>query len=98
MAANSTSSVTITPIRIALRAHSRWDEPAAMVGIEEQQILYSCDISHQQNRAFVNLLDIDHGRMIPTRGPKSKSATPAEHTTRISNGLRSETVRRDLSV
>ena len=32
---------------------------AAAAGIDEQQILYSGDISHQQNRAFVNLLDID---------------------------------------
>jgi nanoRNase/pAp phosphatase (c-di-AMP/oligoRNAs hydrolase) len=28
-------------------------------GIDEQRILYSGDISHQQNRAFVNLLDIE---------------------------------------
>ena len=32
---------------------------AAAAGIDEQQILYSGEISHQQNRAFVNLLDID---------------------------------------
>jgi nanoRNase/pAp phosphatase (c-di-AMP/oligoRNAs hydrolase) len=32
---------------------------AADAGIDERQILYSGDISHQQNRAFVNLLDID---------------------------------------
>lgn len=32
---------------------------AAAAGIDEQSILYSGDISHQQNRAFVNLLDID---------------------------------------
>lgn len=32
---------------------------AAAAGIDEQYILYSGDISHQQNRAFVNLLDID---------------------------------------
>jgi len=32
---------------------------AAAAGIDERQILYSGDISHQQNRAFVNLLDID---------------------------------------
>jgi nanoRNase/pAp phosphatase (c-di-AMP/oligoRNAs hydrolase) len=31
----------------------------AEAGIDERQILYSGDISHQQNRAFVNLLDID---------------------------------------
>jgi nanoRNase/pAp phosphatase (c-di-AMP/oligoRNAs hydrolase) len=31
----------------------------ATAGIDEQQILYSGDISHQQNRAFVNLLDVD---------------------------------------
>jgi nanoRNase/pAp phosphatase (c-di-AMP/oligoRNAs hydrolase) len=31
----------------------------AGAGIDEHQILYSGDISHQQNRAFVNLLDID---------------------------------------
>ncbi|MFD1634322.1 DHH family phosphoesterase [Haloplanus ruber] len=32
---------------------------AAAVGIDERRILYSGDISHQQNRAFINLLDID---------------------------------------
>ena len=32
---------------------------AAAAGIDERQILYSGDISHQQNRAFVNLLDIE---------------------------------------
>ncbi|WP_435074690.1 DHH family phosphoesterase [Halorubrum sp. HHNYT27] len=32
---------------------------ALAVGIDEHYILYSGDISHQQNRAFVNLLDID---------------------------------------
>ena len=32
---------------------------AAGAGIDKQHILYSGDISHQQNRAFVNLLDID---------------------------------------
>ena len=32
---------------------------AADAGIDERYILYSGDISHQQNRAFVNLLDID---------------------------------------
>jgi nanoRNase/pAp phosphatase (c-di-AMP/oligoRNAs hydrolase) len=32
---------------------------AAAAGIDEHHILYSGDISHQQNRAFVNLLDID---------------------------------------
>lgn len=32
---------------------------AANAGIDERHILYSGDISHQQNRAFVNLLDID---------------------------------------
>ncbi|MFW6435207.1 MAG: DHH family phosphoesterase [Halovenus sp.] len=32
---------------------------AAAVGIDERLILYSGNISHQQNRAFVNLLDID---------------------------------------
>jgi len=31
---------------------------AAAAGIDEHRILYSGDISHQQNRAFVNLLDI----------------------------------------
>ena len=31
----------------------------AAAGIDERRILYSGDISHQQNRAFVNLLDID---------------------------------------
>ena len=32
---------------------------AADAGIDDRRILYSGDISHQQNRAFVNLLDID---------------------------------------
>jgi nanoRNase/pAp phosphatase (c-di-AMP/oligoRNAs hydrolase) len=32
---------------------------AMTAGIDEHHILYSGDISHQQNRAFVNLLDID---------------------------------------
>jgi nanoRNase/pAp phosphatase (c-di-AMP/oligoRNAs hydrolase) len=32
---------------------------AADAGIDERRIFYSGDISHQQNRAFVNLLDID---------------------------------------
>ncbi len=32
---------------------------AADAGIDERHIFYSGDISHQQNRAFVNLLDID---------------------------------------
>ena len=32
---------------------------AAAAGIDERYILYSGDISHQQNRAFVNLLDIE---------------------------------------
>lgn len=32
---------------------------AAAAGIDERRIFYSGDISHQQNRAFVNLLDID---------------------------------------
>ncbi len=31
---------------------------AASAGIDERRILYSGDISHQQNRAFVNLLDV----------------------------------------
>ncbi len=32
---------------------------AATAGIDERRILYSGEISHQQNRAFVNLLDIE---------------------------------------
>jgi nanoRNase/pAp phosphatase (c-di-AMP/oligoRNAs hydrolase) len=32
---------------------------AATAGVDERRILYSGRISHQQNRAFVNLLDID---------------------------------------
>ncbi|WP_276272375.1 DHH family phosphoesterase [Haloarcula litorea] len=32
---------------------------AAEAGIDERRILYSGEISHQQNRAFVNLLDVD---------------------------------------
>ncbi len=31
----------------------------AMAGIDDQRIFYSGNISHQQNRAFVNLLEID---------------------------------------
>ena len=32
---------------------------AAAAGIDERRILYSGSVSHQQNRAFVNLLDVD---------------------------------------
>jgi nanoRNase/pAp phosphatase (c-di-AMP/oligoRNAs hydrolase) len=32
---------------------------AAAAGIDERRILYSGNISHQQNRAFVNLLEVD---------------------------------------
>jgi nanoRNase/pAp phosphatase (c-di-AMP/oligoRNAs hydrolase) len=32
---------------------------AATVGVDERRILYSGTVSHQQNRAFVNLLDVD---------------------------------------
>ena len=32
---------------------------AANAGIDERRILYSGDISHQQNRAFINLLDMN---------------------------------------
>ncbi|WP_254271577.1 DHH family phosphoesterase [Haloarcula marina] len=32
---------------------------AASAGIDERRILYSGEISHQQNRAFVNLLDVE---------------------------------------
>jgi nanoRNase/pAp phosphatase (c-di-AMP/oligoRNAs hydrolase) len=32
---------------------------AAAAGIDERHVVYSGDISHQQNRAFVNLLDLD---------------------------------------
>lgn len=32
---------------------------AASAGVDERRILYSGEISHQQNRAFVNLLDVD---------------------------------------
>lgn len=39
---------------------------AAAAGIDERQILYSGNISHQQNRAFVNLLDIDLQPFEPT--------------------------------
>jgi len=39
---------------------------AAEAGIDERYILYSGDISHQQNRAFVNLLDIDLQPFDPT--------------------------------
>jgi nanoRNase/pAp phosphatase (c-di-AMP/oligoRNAs hydrolase) len=38
----------------------------AAAGIDERQIFYSGDISHQQNRAFVNLLDIDLQRFEST--------------------------------
>jgi nanoRNase/pAp phosphatase (c-di-AMP/oligoRNAs hydrolase) len=32
---------------------------AAATGIDERRIVYSGDISHQQNRAFINLLEVD---------------------------------------
>jgi nanoRNase/pAp phosphatase (c-di-AMP/oligoRNAs hydrolase) len=32
---------------------------AATVGVDERRILYSGTVSHQQNRAFVNLLEVD---------------------------------------
>jgi nanoRNase/pAp phosphatase (c-di-AMP/oligoRNAs hydrolase) len=38
---------------------------AAAAGIDERHIFYSGEISHQQNRAFVNLLDIDLKRFDP---------------------------------
>lgn len=38
---------------------------AAAAGIDDRHIFYSGDISHQQNRAFVNLLDIDLKRFDP---------------------------------
>ncbi|KAB1198072.1 MULTISPECIES: bifunctional oligoribonuclease/PAP phosphatase NrnA [Haloferax] len=48
---------------------------AMTAGIEEPRILYNGDISHQQNRAFVNLLDIDLQQfdpaMIRDRPPSS---------------------------
>ncbi|MDF9744646.1 DHH family phosphoesterase [Natrinema salsiterrestre] len=40
---------------------------AAAVGIDDRRILYSGDISHQQNRAFINLLDIDLTEFDPER-------------------------------
>ena len=40
---------------------------AAAAGIDERHIFYSGDISHQQNRAFVNLLEIDLEPFDPTR-------------------------------
>ena len=39
---------------------------AANAGIDERRILYSGDISHQQNRAFINLLNIDLRELDPT--------------------------------
>ncbi|MXR22408.1 DHH family phosphoesterase, partial [Halobacterium bonnevillei] len=39
---------------------------AAAAGIDERHILYSGDISHQENRAFVNLLEIDLEQFDPT--------------------------------
>ena len=39
---------------------------AIAAGIDEHHILYSGDISHQQNRAFVNLIDIDLKPFDPT--------------------------------
>lgn len=39
---------------------------AAAAGVDERHILYSGDISHQQNRAFVNLLDMDLKPFDPT--------------------------------
>ncbi|WP_277555622.1 DHH family phosphoesterase [Halobaculum limi] len=48
---------------------------AAAAGIDERRILYSGDISHQQNRAFVNILGIDltpfEGSTIRDRPPGS---------------------------
>jgi nanoRNase/pAp phosphatase (c-di-AMP/oligoRNAs hydrolase) len=48
---------------------------AAAAGIDERRILYSGDISHQENRAFVNLLDIDlqsfDSTTVETRQPDS---------------------------
>ncbi|MBP2251769.1 nanoRNase/pAp phosphatase (c-di-AMP/oligoRNAs hydrolase) [Halarchaeum solikamskense] len=38
---------------------------AAAAGVDERRILYSGDISHQQNRAFVNLLDVDLASLDP---------------------------------
>jgi len=40
---------------------------AAVAGIDDRHILYSGEISHQQNRAFVNLLDIDLKPFDPER-------------------------------
>lgn len=40
---------------------------AAAVGIHERRILYSGDISHQQNRAFINLLGIEFIPFDPAR-------------------------------
>ncbi|WP_435100329.1 DHH family phosphoesterase [Halorubrum sp. N11] len=63
---------------------------AADAGIDDRQIFYSGDISHQQNRAFVNLLDIDLQRFDPAtvqnRQPDSLLAfvdhsTPGENNT-----------------
>jgi len=39
---------------------------AAAAGIDERHIFYSGDISHQENRAFVNLLEIDLEQFDPT--------------------------------
>ncbi|GGM67576.1 nanoRNase/pAp phosphatase (c-di-AMP/oligoRNAs hydrolase) [Halarchaeum rubridurum] len=38
---------------------------AAAAGVDERRILYSGEISHQQNRAFVNLLDVDLATLDP---------------------------------
>lgn len=38
---------------------------AAEAGIDERRILYSGEISHQQNRAFINLLNIDLRKFDP---------------------------------
>ena len=54
---------------------------ATAVGIDDRRILYSGEISHQQNRAFVNLLGIDLKQFEPdaVRGPRrarcSRSST-----------------------
>ncbi len=40
---------------------------SAAAGVDERHIFYSGDISHQQNRAFVNLLDVDLKPFDPTR-------------------------------
>jgi nanoRNase/pAp phosphatase (c-di-AMP/oligoRNAs hydrolase) len=43
---------------------------AADAGLTDVEVLYSGTISHQQNRAFVTLLDLDLNRFSIARSPR----------------------------